>query len=47
MKRLAAFISALALALSLCACGSPGCQEGKQLPVSGMTDRLPRITVSL
>ena len=47
MKRLAAFISALALALSLCACGSPGRQEAKQLPVRGMTDRPPRITVAL
>ena len=46
MRRAAAFITALALALSLTACGGGG--AGRQsAPVSGMTDRLPRVTVAV
>ncbi len=44
MKRIAAFLAALALALSLAACGSTE-PPGHSLPVSGMTDRLPRTVV--
>ncbi len=46
MKRAAAFLAALALALSLAACGSER-SDGASLPVNGMTDRLPRTVVSL
>lgn len=46
MKRLTAIIAALALALSLAACGGPD-EERLGVPVSGMTDRLPRTVVSL
>ena len=46
MKRLTAIIAALALALSLAACGGPD-EEWLGVPVSGMTDRLPRTVVSL
>ena len=42
MKRLTAIIAALALALSLAACGGPG-EERLGVPVSGM----PRTVVSL
>lgn len=47
MKRIAAIITALALAFSLSACGPAGTREGSRLPVNGMTDRLPRVAVSL
>ena len=46
MKSVAAFIAALALALSLAACGSTE-PDGVSVPVNGMTDRLPRMTVAL
>ena len=46
MKRLAAFAAAIALALSLAACGSTE-PDGLSVPVSGLTDRLPRNTVAL
>ena len=46
MKRIATLLTSMALALSLAACGSPQPKSGS-LPVSGMTDRLPRVAVSL
>ncbi len=46
MKRAAAFILALALALSLAACG-PAETDGRAAPVGGMTDRFPRTVVAL
>ena len=46
MKRTAAFLAALALALSLTACGFRQADDAS-LPVNGMTDRLPRTVVSL
>ena len=44
MKRIAAFLAALALALSLAACGSTE-PPGHSLPVSGLRDRLLRTVV--
>ncbi len=50
MKRAAALIAAIALTLSLSACAlapQPPAKDGRSLPVSGMTDRLPRTAVCL
>lgn len=46
MKRFAALLAAIALMFSLAACGASE-TEGSGVPVNGMTDRMPRIAVSL
>ena len=46
MKRFAALLAAMALMLSLAACGVSE-TGGAGVPVNGMTDRMPRIAVSL
>ena len=47
MRRTAAFLAALALALSLAACGTQKQPGDTTVSVNGMTDRLPRCVVAL